>query len=323
MRYLPGYSTVHHERLTRTLISSLTRGTWRNKHTQVAKFLVFMNDHKADPLNLKEYDLLSYVLHLQSTLRSPSSVHNYLSGVRTWLQSLNASTKAFASYRAVLMIRALNKHMAHTPRQAEPVSPCQVKVVVKFLDKLGKKTCSIKVVFLLAYFTLLRQSNLLPRSRSDPAPHLLARSDIAICKSGLCISVRSSKTITSPDQIQNIWVPATADPALCPRRAWKVLNQQRTDVDSRRAFVLPDGSPLTLRLATKVIKLALQGSDFKEPGKFTFHGLRRGAAQACARAGVPLDQIMELGNWRSKAVHTYVPRSLISAATSTLKGYFA
>ena len=128
-------------------------------------------------------------------LTAPSSVHNYLSSVHTWLRVHTRKEKVFETYRVVTMKRAVGKAMMHSPNQAEPLTKEQLAHVVRVLDAVGRSALVIKAVILLAYATLLRSSNLLPVSERARSPHLLAPKDISVTDQGLEVRVHSSKTI--------------------------------------------------------------------------------------------------------------------------------
>ena len=320
--FLPGYSDAHHHRLLTAYTQALASGTWKNKATHIAKFVKFMRAHNADPKDPQEYDILSYILHLQTVLTAPSSVHNYLSSVRTWLKVHARKEKVFESYRVVTMRRAVGKAMMHSPVQAEPLTKEHLAHVVKVLDGVGKPALVIKAVILLAYATLLRSSNLLPVSERARSPHLLGPEDISVTDQGLEVRVQSSKTIRDLANSQLIIVRPDDAAATCPVKAWKDYKMASMIVAGSFTFIRMNRRPLTLPQATMIVRRALHGSTFKKPANFTFHSLRRGGAQACARAGASLAQIKQLGNWRSSAVHTYVPIGMIQTASTTLNSNF-
>ena len=63
------------------------------------------------------------------------------------------------------------------------------------------------------------------------------------------------------------------------------------------------GVPLTTRKLTSTLREALCDTGVPHASRYTLHGLRRGAAQACAAQGVDLSAIMAQGTWQSGTVH--------------------
>ena len=53
-------------------------------------------------------------------------------------------------------------------------------------------------------------------------------------------------------------------------------------------------------------RLTLFVAGHQAPAAITFHSLRRGGAQACASRGSSIDDIMQLGSWKSNAVPSAV-----------------
>jgi hypothetical protein len=125
------------------------------------------------------------------------SVLNYISGVRTWLDSLGANTAQFRSYCLDLIKRGLPSAMSHTPKRFLPVTPDRVRSSSRVLNDMGPHAPVIVSTLLILYFTLIRQSNILPSS-PNAHEHALRLSDVADQQSSLKISLRTSKTIRAP-----------------------------------------------------------------------------------------------------------------------------
>ena len=79
----PGYSDTHHHRVLRMIEAGLAYDTWKNKTTQVRKYIEYMNQHNANPLRPTQYEVISYLISLHDALVTPSAVMNYCSGART------------------------------------------------------------------------------------------------------------------------------------------------------------------------------------------------------------------------------------------------
>ena len=75
--------------------AGLSNGTWRNKALQATEYIDYMERHNAVPLRPKQYLILSYILHLQTRLKSTSAIMNYISGTHTWVQAFDGVTAAF------------------------------------------------------------------------------------------------------------------------------------------------------------------------------------------------------------------------------------
>ena len=78
--------------------------------------------------------------------------------------------------------------------------------------------------------------------------------------------------------------------------------------------MLPTGLPLTNPGLSKYLRTVLTGAARDFGTQASVHGMRRGSARAAAREGADIEAIKTQGTWRGRSVHTYVPKSMISAA---------
>ena len=281
-----------------------------------------MRDHARSVLEPTSYDIASYVMHLQNTLRAPGSVYNYLSGVRTWLRATGNDVAVFDSYHVTVMKKGITAAMNHLPHPAQPVHPSLVKAIVSKLDQYGNHTAVIKSALLLMFFTLLRQSNILVTSSKQDDSHVLRRSDVTRTRKALFVIIRTSKTSRSPQDVTRYIVPAIPRSNFCPVKAWdEYVDQNPLAASNEPAFQIGTRQPLTARVMLAVIRAVIKDIGHTDPDKFNLHGLRRGAAKACIKAGLPLSQLKEAGFWKSEAVFSYIPRN-VNQAPRALATYF-
>ena len=232
---------------------------------------------------------------------------NYLSGARTWVLLFGGSTSAFDSYQVNLMKNGVRRLSNHVPTPAPTITPADIKRVVRYLRAAGAEANVLVAAILMAYTTLLRQSNLL-MSTSDSAPgHWLRRCDVSRTDLGLTVAVHSTKTTRGHAQSFLIHIPAS-HASCCPVRAWDRYASAQILRPLEPAFMLPKGGPLLGHTLVSALRLGLQSKCSPNTTKYTLHSLRRGGAQAAAAAGSSLQDVMALGSWSSAAIHCYVPR---------------
>ena len=305
------------------LEAGLAPGTWRNKNVQLQRYVAYMNEHEADPMKPTQYDLLSYMMHLSDSLSSPGAVLNYISGARTWVRTMSGDTASFDMYSVALMKKGIQRSSKHVSVQAPPLTPYDVKTIVRYLESAGDNGLALTAGILIAYFTLLRQSNLFAPESEGGAGHALLARDISITDAGLNICVRTTKTRWRSRPPLNIQVPAIPRSPYCPARAWRTYASRVRPHAQGPAFVTTAGFPLRASAVTAVMHAALIAEGHPHPRAFTLHSLRRGGAQACAQLGVQLDDIRDLGTWTSQSVHSYVPKNAVNSAPRTLSTIFA
>ena len=266
-----------------------------------------MRSHDSDPLNPTTYDIMSFVISLRNQLKAPGSVCNYLSGARTWVASVQGEAKVFDTYQVGVLKRGTPAYMKHTPLQAAPITAVILKKLINSLTQQGDSTLVIRSAFLIAFFTMLRQSNLFSSScKTDSLSHVLLRKNIILVKEGLLIKIISSKTEKPGLSQRTVLLPRLHNTKYCPVATWvayTLLTTFTSDCDT--AFMLPSKVPLTSATATKILRCTLDTINISNVQKFTLHSFRRGSVQTCEQVGATLDSIKQLGHWRSNAIAVY------------------
>ena len=281
-----------------------------------------MLEHKASVLAPSVYDVLSFIVFLKTKLSSPGAVLNYFWGARSAVSLSLGITSAFDAPHVLLLRKGVNRSFSHNTKQAPPLTPPLLRQVVDFLTPTPTSLRVVKSALLLAYFTLLRQSNLLPRSLKAPRSHELRLKDLILENNGLTIIVRSSKTIKSLANQYSLFIPAQETSQYCPVRAWKSYLQKRPLSESDLPFLTLSGRPLTTVKLLKILRLVLASLKVPNSSAYTLHSFRRGGAQAAQIAGASLKDIVELGNWRSNAIKDYLPKKASNAAVVALNSLF-
>lgn len=233
---------------------------------------------------------------------------NYISGARTWVLLIGGRTSGFDSYSANLMKRGVRRLSTHVTSPAPPVTQADLSQVVAYLREAGPDANVLVAALLMGYSTLLRQSNLLASNSPQDPGHWMRFRDVTRTAYGMAVIVRSTKTIHHTDHplVIRIYISTSPD---CPVRAWDRYVTRQPHRPSQPAFILPSGGPLLAHTLLAALRLGLGHGRAIDPLNYTLHSLRRGGAQAAAKTGSSLQEVMSLGTWSSAAVHQYVPRS--------------
>ena len=165
----------------------------------------------------------------------------------------------------------------------------------------------------VAYFSFLRLSNLLPHTVRffDPIRQL-AGGD-TLFSQGATLLVKSSKTLQTRSDIRTIPL------------SWRVtslkallLSQVGTSNDPVFRISRSHGLvPLAHSVARKF--LTSLSSILHLTPKLTFHNFRRSGATWAFHHGVPLQQIMHHGAWKSDAIWSYIQNVPISSPSHTFQ----
>lgn len=238
-----------------------------------------------------------YVQYLANTYKAISTVKNYVSGSRNWINHHKGDDSSFSSsYVAAVMKYNANKSM-HIPMRAPPLTINHLRILCKFFDSNTSIPPVFKSALLLGYACFLRSSNLLsPTVAQWGGPHTLNVSDIIPVPYGLVVSLKSSKTIKNGKTVL-LHVYRVSDVTYCPVTAWyRYINICKPALHGP-AFKINACTPLTARPLVNFIRLALQEAGVPAYNKFSMHSLRRGAAQAARQAGADRQSLKTHGTW--------------------------
>ena len=241
----------------------------------------------------------------------PQSVCIYLSYVGLLHKELGFSNPLLDNWVLSTVIRGIKRTKGTPPVPKLPMTVDILGRLSSLLDLSDSRHASFWAMCLVSFFGLFRKSHLLPTSPSDFSPlTFLVRSDFSFSGSTVLIKVRWSKTIQLGQRTVTVPLVATAS-CLCPvtavKRAFsltpgtKPFDQAFCWRDSRhprnRIFTYRD---FMSSLQVFLSRLGLVSSQYGS------HSFRRGGASFALEAGVSLDSIAIMGDWKSDAMYLYL-----------------
>ena len=294
-----------------------SKGTWKNIMNQAKVYKNYVKKFGYKLLNPTFTQIMGFVAFLFNKFHKTGTVNNYISGAKTYVRILGGNGKAFEHINVNLVKKGVARVAQHKVKQAKSISVKQLKKVIDEWKRKGEKCYVFTVVTLLAFFSMLRQSNLVIGSDGGHS-HTLMRKDVTVKQRTLRIRIRSTKTTWRPEDEYWLVVPEIPHSHYCVVRAWKKYIRSVRLAPDDPAFWRANGSPLTSRLWLAALRSALSRTGTRDPWAFTLHSLRRGGATACVEEGVGLDQVKLAGNWSSKAYKEYIPKKTVSVAPEAL-----
>ena len=306
----------------RLLKAAYANGTWKNKINHMISYTQFVRTYKLSLLNPSKYQVMGYITYLYNKYHVPGTVFNYLSGAKTWIKMNNGNTSAFDGYYVTLLKKGVSKAAVHKVRQATPLRINDIKKITHIFDESGVNAYVFKSVTLIAYFSLLRQSNLVCSGLAGSSSHVVLQKDIEVVHDNLKITVRSTKTSCSSQHQYIVIIPRSRRPKYCPVHAWEKYYELAPKGPDLPAFWMKGGIPLCATYWLKMLRYALRKSNNPTPYAYTLHSLRRGSAQACIMEGMPASKVKEAGRWSSDAMYSYVPRAMVKAVPAALSKIF-
>lgn len=276
--------------------------TWKSKKSQWKRYLQFCDSYELAPVPGSIDTICLYITYLTSQV-AYSTICNYLSGVWSLHSYLGFDTPAKGTFLVSCALRGARRLLGDSVFASEPLSPEQLILIYGTLDHSSDDDLLFWTATVLAYRCLLRKSHY------TSSNHMLQLKDIEFTSYGICVSMRSSKTIQYRERVNMIPVVSSPLSLLCPVR-WLKIYIRRFKIKSGHLFVTPGKGmkAFTYRSYSNRLKLALNQAGIK--GKFTCHSLRRGCASYLSRLGLPLHDIKNYGDWRSLSVLFYLSGDL-------------
>ena len=235
---------------------------------------------------------------------SPSTITLYMSGISFYhkIHSLQDPTAAF-------VIRKLLEGFKRARKRHDLRAPITETILRKILNALpsicySEYECNLfKAAYLLAYFGLLRVSEVVFTSQIQANRPLLFADVQVEGSNAVLINIRISKTNQCglPSILR---VPISDDPSFCCVTAIRHYLRFRPN-GAHYFFSHINGSPLTRSQFSSVLAKTIQVLGLPSH-IYTSHSFRIGRATMLASRGVSNDTIKKLGRWSSGVVERYI-----------------
>ena len=197
-----------------------TMASYRRKFRLFLAYCCFIQVqlHQLTPLVL-----LSFLEFLFHNGVSNSGIANNLSAVKSSLSMYGVSVFAFLDPRIKYFQKSLTLNRQFTAKIKKIIDINTLMDIVSVCDTMWMGQI-FKALYLVAFFSFLRISNLVPHKISAFSPlEQLTRGDIFFAPPGLHILIKWTKTMQTRDMIKIIKLPALQASPLCPVEAVKNL----------------------------------------------------------------------------------------------------
>lgn len=129
-------------------------------------------------------------------------------------------------HNAFLTLRGLSRVMGDSVRITRPVTNDMLSVFFRCFDWSNPLHVCMHAAFLVAFFSFLRMSNLVPYTLADlvsDKSYFLKRSDVSFSASGAILRVYRTKAIQFNQRALEIPLPLIPNSVLCPVSAFQTL----------------------------------------------------------------------------------------------------
>jgi len=259
---------------------------------------------------------------ISRSFRSVETVKNYISGVKLLHVLMEKPCVAFESLNLKLALRGMARLSRHTPKQALPITKELLLNMFQVLEFTHVNDFVFWSLFLLAFFTMSRKSNLVVTSLNTPVK-CLVRQDVIVGEHSLLVVFKWSKTNQFGKRVHMIPLLELKGSPLCPVSAFKIMCNILPITGNKPAFCMIKGStvlPVTYEELHKVLRIQL-GKLGLNPNSYSSHSFRRGAASCAFKAGVNAHLIQAMGDWSSDSYKRYLCLDLTDKLSAVNKMY--
>lgn len=315
--------------LDNTRLAAHSAGTLKNLKTHARSYRKFCRRTELLPFPLTVYKLSLYAQHLASTLESPQSIENYVSGVKTLSRIAGIEVPQDPNDEIKRVMKGIKRLKGHKIIQARPITPLELKQMEKFVNHSDRLEATLWCAILFGFFLLVRKSNLVPLSHQTfNDKEQLTRSDIRLAPNIAVIYIKWSKTLQFNER--EVFVPLLKmqGSKICPIRALNNMLNSVPGSPNDPAFSIPKiftdkfGKPFPKNVAITYnqlqgyLKYLAYNAGIK--GKISSHGLRRGGATYAASLQIAAERIQNMGDWASDVYKKYIDNSLKDRVESAL-----
>lgn len=252
--------------------------------------------------------LCEFAAYLARSL-SFSSVKQYLNIVRIIHLENGFENPLNDNFELQLVLRGIRRSLGDAVSRKAPITPSILRDVHAAIDHATTLDSSVWAASLVAFFGLLRRSNLVPNTKTSfDGSRQFRRGDFTFFPDRILVKIKWSKTVQFNQYSRILPLLALPNNVLCPVKAiTNHFNRTRNVSSNQPAFVSHTHPPTPLTSALFVNRLRSILHDLKLPvDQFATHSFRRGGASYMLQSGISSEDIRILGDWKSNAYMDYI-----------------
>ena len=294
---------------SKDLVSKGIRATTQNTYNSAQKsYLKFCNLYHLIPLPATEQMILWYIAFMNLKKLSPSTIHVYLSALRSLHVMLEFTLPDVSTPRIKLALKSITE-ASPPPVQKHPITYSLLCNMFKITPS-GIDGQMYRAALALGFFAALRSHEYLV-SDSDINSINLSLAHISFAEEGglksMTLSIPKSKNTRHGFSV-SVGCSLTDVCAVCCMKLYLKSRYAFTSCKlSQPLFLDFQGVPLTKSVFNNYIK-SLVSKLGLFPSLYSAHSLRAGATTTAATLSQPFQdwELQVLGNWRSDTYKRYV-----------------
>ena len=134
--------------------------------SQFKAYHLFCQFYQFQPLPVTKTTYLNYIAFLSHSLKSYNSIMNYLSVLKHINLTLRYDTTFMDDYDCHMLKKAVKRCVKESVNRKHPITVSILYNCFRLFTSCPLHLC-MKALFLVAFFSLLRKSNLVPLTRAQ------------------------------------------------------------------------------------------------------------------------------------------------------------
>ena len=287
--------------------------THSNMQSHLKLFTQFCHSLGHQPFPVQVTTILRYLAFISASGRAFGTIQNHISSIKHFHLLSGFPPGWDSAYLFQLALRGSKRLLGTAPSWKLPITPKLLLSMARLFNLGNPLHAAMWALFLVAFFSFLRKSNLVADSPSATSDKIPRRCDFVLAPEGAFLHIRATKTIQFKQRILTIPLPFIPNSPLCPVST--LINHFRLNRLASSDFLFSvksshssPPSPITYRnfasfLSNVITTLGLDSQSFSP------HSFRRGGASFAFECNVPAELIKFQGDWCSDAYLVYLEMS--------------
>lgn len=287
-------------------------GTVKNIYSHWKSYLLFCKYFGVSAVPVAPHTLACFIQFMARHIRSYQTLCSLVSHVRLLHACFGIDFHPTQYLEVRCVLAGLRRIRCVPPSPKLPITPQILLKWHSLIDWSDQLQLVCWTMFLVAFFSFLRKSNLIPDTLKQVEQnhgHFLRRKDILLLTDSALLKISSSKTDNFGENMSFIPLAAAPNNPLCPVQALKRMVLQIPAKPSDPAFMVPLAGgqlkPLTYPVASVVLKF-FAGKSGLELNRYSTHSFRRGGCSFAHEIGLDSDSLKIHGMWKSVAYQNYL-----------------
>ena len=158
-------------------------------------FTQFCNNLGVRPFPVQPETILRYISFLSVTGRSYGTVQNHISTIKHYHCLFGFQPGWENLYSFQLALHGCKRFLGAAPARKLAITPILLLRMVSMLDASQPLQAAMRALFLVAFFSFLRKSNLVVPAAHVISPKVQRRLDFHVSQHGAFLNIRATKTI--------------------------------------------------------------------------------------------------------------------------------